>query len=295
MPTNQSPSGQGSTVSEPKTAHIPRQSKLPEQFLNVLQPGDVEWVEDVLLTGGDKKVFRETFDRNWYQPPSAPPVSSDANSPPNPDDYFRRRLYVWAPKRMWNIPLECPTSGCKLPLGKAGMYRRLRVVLDYDDRYYLAGEYLTCTSHGPIPAWHSGVLAQLSPVHRNRFPVVFSTRQAMDRRCVTLMKPRTLGNSSAYAQQVLEEVHSEAWARNCIEYLEACIKHKNGLQLLQKGAIKYSAPPPYQPVPGAQWFETIHSNDVLRELDRLKGAITGTFGNILKIDSTKKVLLLVID
>ena len=42
-------------------------------------------------------------------------------------------------------------------------------------------------------------------------------------------------------------------------------------------------------MPLAQWFETVHTNDVVSHLDELNGVITSTFGKILKLDSTKKV------
>ncbi|KAI4805633.1 hypothetical protein KUCAC02_010236 [Chaenocephalus aceratus] len=49
----------------------------------------------------------------------------------------------------------------------------------------------------------------LDPAHRNRFPAVLTAQLALDRKCVTVLKPRTVGNSSSYLQQALEEVHSE--------------------------------------------------------------------------------------
>lgn len=51
----------------------------------------------------------------------------------------------------------------------------------------------------------------------------------------------------------------------------------------------YASPPPFCPLPLAQWFETVHANDVVSHLDELKSVITSTFGRILKLDSTKKV------
>ena len=105
---------------------------------------------------------------------------------------------------------------------------------------------------------------------------------------MSLMKPRTLGNSSSYAQQVLEENHSQEWARRSMTYLEACKTHKKGC-LLTGQQVDYLPPPPYTPVPLAQWFETAHGNEVLVHRDEMKGVITSTFGKILKLDSTKKV------
>ncbi|MEQ2198617.1 hypothetical protein XENOCAPTIV_015489 [Xenoophorus captivus] len=48
-------------------------------------------------------------------------------------------------------------------------------------------------------------------------------------------------------------------------------------------------PPPFSPLPLAQWFETLHANEILCHLDEMKGVITSTYGRILKLDSTKKI------
>ncbi|KAL7375258.1 hypothetical protein ABVT39_014421 [Epinephelus coioides] len=50
----------------------------------------------------------------------------------------------------------------------------------------------------------------------------------------------------------------------------------------------YQKPPPFCPLPLAQWFETVHANEILGHLDVLKGVITTTYCRILKFDSTMK-------
>eukprot|EP00058_Branchiostoma_floridae_P027241 XP_002612732.1 hypothetical protein BRAFLDRAFT_97289 [Branchiostoma floridae] len=55
--------------------------------------------------------------------------------PPDPNQYFRQRMFLWAPMRMWKIPLNCPK--CKLQLSHSGIYTRAREVVDIDSRYYL--------------------------------------------------------------------------------------------------------------------------------------------------------------
>lgn len=52
-------------------------------------------------------------------------------------------------------------------------------------------------------------------------------------------------------------------------------------------AAVHLPPPPFRPLPLAQWLETVHSNDILSHLDEMKGVITSTYGRILKMDSTK--------
>ena len=96
-------------------------------------------------------------------------------------------------------------------------------------RYYMVGEYLRCSDcHMPQCLWHSELLKQLDPAHRHRFPAIFTTRLALDKKVVTLMKPRTLGNSSSYIHSSIEELHSEEWGRHVVEYLTYCELHKRG-------------------------------------------------------------------
>jgi hypothetical protein len=44
------------------------------------------------------------------------------------------------------------------------------------------------------------------------------------------------------------------------------------------------------PVPTAQWLLFVYVRDVLQRLDEYKAKVTSTFGQILKVDSTKKVM-----
>ncbi|XP_041658918.1 uncharacterized protein LOC121519885 [Cheilinus undulatus] len=101
-------------------------------------------------------------------------------------------------------------------------------------------------------------------------------------------KPRTLGNSSSYLQQALEEAHSEEWARRTIEYLSDCELHKKRSTLTQSVEAHYQQPPPFN-LPLAQWFESVHANEIVGHLNEMKGVITSTYGRILKLDSTKKI------
>ncbi|XP_056458150.1 uncharacterized protein LOC130391786 isoform X2 [Gadus chalcogrammus] len=193
-------------------------------------------------------------------------------------------MFLWAPMRMWSIPLKC--TSCKRKMHHSGIYTKVREVIDVDSRYYLVGgDYPRCSKCMiPVCPWSSEILQQLDPSHRNKF----TTQQALDRKCVTMLRPRTVGNSSSYSQQVLQEVHSEEWARRTIDYLTDCEVHKKSCVLTQSEPV-YQQPPTFSRLPLAQWFETVHTNEVLGHLEELKGVITSTYGRILKLDSTKKI------
>lgn len=48
--------------------------------------------------------------------------------------------------------------------------------------------------------------------------------------------------------------------------------------------------PPMQPVPKPAWFLALYIRDVVGGIEETKAQLTSTFGTILKMDSTKKVL-----
>lgn len=105
---------------------------------------------------------------------------------------------------------------------------------------------------------------------------------------MTLLKPRTAGNSFSYMQQALEEIYSEEWARRTIDYLTDCELNKKRCAPTHLEVV-FEQPPPFCLLLPAQWFETAHANEILSHLDELKGVITSTYDSILKLDSTKKV------
>ena len=137
----------------------------------------------------------------------------------------------------------------------------------------------------PECPWNIYFLNQLDPSHRAIFPAVLSKKLALDRKCLTLLKPRIFGNSSSYVKKALEEIHSEEWGRQTIKYLTACKLHRR----YTSKAITYQNPPPFQPLPQASWFTTVHSYDIASHVEEMKAVITSTYGCVLKIDSTKKV------
>lgn len=264
-----------------RSQEVSRARFLPKPFLRIIKPGDREWIAHILYEASGQ--LRQHVRQNWHHPPS--PIRSIA--PPDPHDYFRQRMFLWAPMRMWGIPLKC--TQCHRKMHHSGIYTKVREVIDVDSKYYLiGGDYPRCSKCKlPICPWSSDILKQLDPSKRHKFPAVLTTHLALDRKCVTLLRPRTAGNSSSYLQQAFQEAHSEEWARRSCEYFTDCEIHMRSC--LKQSEAVYAPPPPFCPLPLAQWFETVHTNDVVGHLDELKSVITSTFGRILKLDSTKKV------
>ncbi|XP_051762063.1 uncharacterized protein LOC127518885 [Ctenopharyngodon idella] len=75
------------------------ESFLPSQFKRVLQPADWVWIAKCLYEPTGQ--LRQKIQENWFYPPMQPKPS-----PPEPGWYFRQRMFLWAPMRMWGIPLN---------------------------------------------------------------------------------------------------------------------------------------------------------------------------------------------
>ena len=112
---------------------------MPSHFRRNIQRGDQEWIARCLYDGQGQ--LKPSFPQSWFHPPVP---SRPRFSGPDPAHYFRQRMFIWAPMRMWGIPLKCARCGSKMH--QAGIYQRVREVIDLDTRYYLVGaEYVKCS------------------------------------------------------------------------------------------------------------------------------------------------------
>jgi hypothetical protein len=79
--------------------------------------------------------------------------------------YFAQRLLLWMPRKLWQIELHCLHPECEEnPLTGAGVYPRVRQVLDIDGYYILAAEYLECSN-----TWSPSIIKQLDIGHQLQF------------------------------------------------------------------------------------------------------------------------------
>jgi hypothetical protein len=103
------------------------------------------------------------------------------------------------------------------------------------------------------------------------------------------MRARTLGNSSTHVRKQVAEQHSETHATKALQFLQA----REPFQLqASRGLFHLQFPPPIPPmqqVPRPRWFLAVYVRDVVGRIEETKAQITSIFGNILKMDSTKKV------
>ena len=57
----------------------------------------------------------------------------------------------------------------------AGLYKTVRRVCDRNGWYFMATEYMECSScHKKVVSWSQGILDQLDIAHREQFPAVLT-------------------------------------------------------------------------------------------------------------------------
>ena len=160
------------------------------------------------------------------------------------------------------------------------------------DYYYVATENMKCSCGklSTILGWDSRILVQLPFALRVQFPCVLTYHYACDRFAMSFFRSRTLGNSSSALKNVIMEMHSEEWTRRNIRYLYDCQRYRIGLSLVQKLPPTFEVAEKFKTIPTPKWLLSAYACDVWRRSESLKATITSTFGSVLKIDSTKKIL-----
>lgn len=142
---------------------------------------------------------------------------------------------------------------------------------------------------GTFIAWDSRMLNQLSDGVRARFPVILTRKYACDISIVTLLRARTFGNSPSALQSNIRELHSQQWLQKTLSYLTDCDRQRKTLTALGQTQVNFDAVPSIQTFPTAKWFLAAYVRDVYSRLSELLAEATSVYGNILKIDSTKKI------
>lgn len=121
---------------------------------------------------------------------------------------------------------------------------------------------------------------------RNEFNHM-NCRYACDIRVIRLLRDRTLGNSPARLAKQLRENHGEEWLARLAHYLGECSHFVDQPSVFP---VVCQEPPEPIEVPASRWLLSVYGRDILSRLDHIKASITSTFGSILKLDSTKKVM-----
>ncbi|XP_069106499.1 uncharacterized protein [Argopecten irradians] len=227
------------------------------------------------------------------------------NSPPQPSlsgntrnraaRFFGHRLFLWMPVNIWGVQLHCPHTDddnrkCSGVLTRAGIHQKTRLVVDVDCFYNMASEYLRCSKCGKkMVAWAHNIVEQLDRDRQLLFPAILTAKLSCDKKVVTLLRQRGLGNSSSMVQKQLEELHGDNYLRKVHNYLSACKTFQAATSSGLLSAMSVEQPPPQTAVPQHRWLMKVYQLDVLQRIDIVKASITSLFGTVLKLDSTKKI------
>ncbi len=111
-------------------------------------------------------------------------------------------------------------------------------------------------------------------------------RYACDIRVIRLLRDRTLGNCPTRLVRQLKENHGEEWLNRLAHYLGECADFVDRSSL---NPVVCQKPPEPIDIPTSRWLLSVYGRDILSRIGHIKASITSIFGNILKMDSTKKV------
>ena len=115
--------------------------------------------------------------------------------------------------------------------------------------------------------------------------VLHHPRLACDRALIGQLKGRTLGNGVSRLRASLVEQHSRDWMARAIEYMSV-LRKLRGPGVAAQGDVSL---PAFVKVPGLTWFGRVYVLEAMTRLEETKARVTSIFGEILKMDSTKKV------
>ncbi|KAL2082089.1 hypothetical protein ACEWY4_021907 [Coilia grayii] len=212
-------------------------------------------------------------------------MAMDPDKPPDQRSVpgAQRPFFLWMPYRMWAYNFCCPTCGGKLVC--AGFYETVRRVLDMSGWYFMATECLECSScHKKVAGWSHDILEQLDITHCEEFPAVLTDELSCDRAVIGLLKEHTLGYSASRIRAFLVEEHTREWVARSTSYLS--VLHK----LRAPGAAPQVVTlPTMHQVPDTPSLMSVYVRDALMRLKETKARVTSIFGDILSIDSTRKV------
>jgi hypothetical protein len=132
-------------------------------------------------------------------------------------------------------------------------------------------------------------VSQLSIGHQRQFPVVLTHQYACDVKVIRMLRQRGLGNGTTMMYKKLCEQHGEIWLKKTSHYLTDAKAFKDATKSGLINLPSFQEPPSHPPVPSPKWLFHIYGRDVMARLQEVKASITSIFGNVLKMDSTKKV------
>ena len=161
-----------------------------------------------------------------------------------------------------------------------------------DSLFYVAAEYLGCKSCNAVfMAYRPELMSQLDLGQSLQFPVILTHRTGLDTNVVTLLRYRTLGNSSMAIHHIIEEMHSQRWLNTVLLQLSNCDQYQKETQEGIRKFLVYqenTAERAYHPHRSKVWLITAtltlgHRTDVANHLEEMKAQVASTYESVKKI------------
>ncbi|XP_039453959.1 uncharacterized protein LOC116324518 [Oreochromis aureus] len=242
----------------------------------------------------------------WFYPPEPPGYVRGAV--PSVQLFFRSRVFLWRPVGVWKYSLKCPRAdecvgkGQNVHLYKSGYHHRVRHICDVSNWYTMLTEVLCC---GPCTkagrsggggkvgwwfAWDSAILSQLSKGHQAIFPAILTNKRGVDKNVVRFLRDRTEGNTMVKLWRQIQENHMEEYLQRKDLYTTLLMTFAEPGGIISALRHTFQAPLPPRELPSA-WL--LRHAFLLAEASNVRdyrSQILSTFGTVLKMDSTKKVV-----
>ena len=245
---------------------------------------DKVWIGQTLFRSKDARSnsIIENLDSHWFYPPTHIPKIGEV---PNLDN-FRKPAFVWMPEKTYAFQFKCTADKCDKKLTHRGAYKTVLEVVGLSRTYWLIGSRLMCDANHDHRSWDCRLLEQLPSYIADNYPILHTYRYALDKEVVVHMRSRTLGNSITALRNVLYEQHSENHLRSCNIYLGQVERYNR--YKLPYTFHEPSPPPKFDGIQSKEWFTACYMKDVALRMPFIQSQLTSVFGEVLKIDSTKK-------
>lgn len=92
--------------------------RIPQGWRQTISPGDMGWIGRSLFVAKGKMTSQLKL--WWYPPGYEAPTGK-----PSPEAYHRRRLFLWMPRKMWQIDFRCCHCSTPQSLHSKGLYRHV--------------------------------------------------------------------------------------------------------------------------------------------------------------------------
>ncbi|XP_044210464.1 uncharacterized protein LOC122984196 [Thunnus albacares] len=139
-------------------------------------------------------------------------------------------------------------------------------------------------------AWDPAILSQLSNANQAMFPAILTSRRGVDRNVVRLLRDRTEGNTMIKVWRLIRENHVEEYLQRKDLYTTLLMTVAEPKGIVSAFRHTFQPPPSPRELPSVQ---LLYHAFLLAEADNVqdhRNQILSTFGAVLKMDSTKKVV-----